>query len=45
MLVADHLKDHSKKMMNTLTNAPKHSKEENNEKEWRKCSKTLNKLT
>ena len=33
ILVADHLKDHSEKIISTLTNAYKHSQEEKNEKE------------
>ena len=40
LLASNHVKDHSKKMMSTLTNAHKHSKQEKHEKEWKKCTKT-----
>ena len=45
MLAADHIKDHSKKMMIILTNAHTHSKKQKNKKEWKKCIKTIKKLT
>ena len=40
MLAADHLQQHAKEMMSTLTNALTHSKEKENKKEWKKCAKT-----